>query len=245
MTNYADVSFRPAAVKPVECLKGGWELVKSQYWLFLGLTVVGMLIGALGPLGILIGPMMCGIYLAFFNTRRSAPIEFGILFKGFDYFGQSFIATLIHTVPIMMIVLPVYLLFYVGLAVTVATQRDNHSSGPVIAVFVLFCVVFLVIMFLIMLLSVFFMFSFPLIVDRGLSGIDAVKLSFKAVLANFWRLLGLMFLNWFVGLLGLCCCVVGAYFVMPATLAATAIAYEQVFGLAGPNQNLPPRPPTF
>ena len=55
------------AVQPVECIKAGWELIKSQYWLFVGMTVVGIIIGSVVPLGILMGPMMCGIYLALFK----------------------------------------------------------------------------------------------------------------------------------------------------------------------------------
>jgi len=33
------------------------------------------------------------------------------------------------------------------------------------------------------------------------------------------------------GLAGVCCCYVGAFFVMPISLAAHMVAYEQVFGL--------------
>ena len=37
--------FRRKAVEPVECIKAGWNLIRNQYWLFVGLTVVGILIG--------------------------------------------------------------------------------------------------------------------------------------------------------------------------------------------------------
>ena len=50
-------------------------------------------------------------------------------------------------------------------------------------------------MVLIIIISVLFTFTYPLIVDRRLSGLDAVKLSAKAALANFWNLLGLLFLT--------------------------------------------------
>lgn len=106
MSNYPGIPYNPGAVEPMECLKTGWALVKSQYWLFFGISAVGLLIASVVPLGILMGPMMCGIYLAYFQVRRGQPIEFGILFKGFDHFGQSLIATLIHIVPILIIFIP-------------------------------------------------------------------------------------------------------------------------------------------
>src|SRR5467141_1111932 len=107
------LEFRRNAVQPMECLRAGWDLIKNQYWLFVGITVVGIIIGSVVPLGILMGPMMCGIYLALFQTRRGQPIEFGVLFKGFDYFGDSLIATLLHIIPVIVIIVPAYIVFFV------------------------------------------------------------------------------------------------------------------------------------
>ena len=105
MTNNPQIPFQRGVVQPVECLKAGWNLIRNQYWLFVGLCAVGMLIGSSVPLGILMGPMMCGLYLAFFRVRRGLPIEFGTLFKGFDYFGQSVVASLLHVIPITAVVI--------------------------------------------------------------------------------------------------------------------------------------------
>ena len=55
--------------------------MKDQYWLFVGMCFIGVLIGGAVPLGILLGPMMCGLYLTFFKTRRGEPIEFGTMFQ--------------------------------------------------------------------------------------------------------------------------------------------------------------------
>src|SRR2546429_8513574 len=128
---FNQIEFKRNAVEPVECIKAGLNLIRSQYWLFVGVTAVGIIIGSVVPLGILMGPMMCGIYLALFQTRRRQPIEFGILFKGFDYFGDSLIATLLHLIPIFVILIPSYFMFiafYVGFIVVMA-QR-NGSPPP-------------------------------------------------------------------------------------------------------------------
>ena len=242
-----EIPFRRNAVEPIECIKGGWELIKNQYWLFVGMTLVGILIGSAVPI-ILLGPMMCGLNLAFFKTRRGEAIEFGTLFKGFDYFGQSLIATLIHTIPIIVIVVPAYILFYVSIFVSMAAQGgDEPNPAALFGVMAMFGVFWLVVVVIIIIISIAFTFVFPLIVDRKLQALDAVKLSFRAAMANFWRLLGMMLLTSLMSFVGVLACYVGAFLVMPIGYAAIAKAYEQVFGLADGTQfsNLPPPPPVF
>jgi hypothetical protein len=243
---FSEIEFKRNAVQPVECIKAGWELIRSQYWLFVGMTVVGILIGSVVPLGILMGPMMCGIYLALFQTRRGQPIEFGLLFKGFDYFGDAVIATLIHIVPMVIVIAPAYILYIVGMFGMVASSQNGQPDpAAMLGFFAVFGVVFLVIMLLMIVLSVVFAFAYPLIVDRRLKGFDAVKLSIRAGFANFWRLLGMMFLTGLLTFVGVLFCYVGAFFVMPIGIAAIAAAYEQVFGLSEMQSNLPPPPPSF
>ncbi len=238
--------FRRKAVEPVVCIKAGWNLIKSQYWLFVGLTVVGILLGSIVPFGILLGPMMCGIYLTLFKAKRGQPIEFGDLFKGFDYFGDSLIATLLHLVPLLVVFVPSYIVFYIGLFFLMP-RNGEPDPGALFGFFGLFAVFWLVMMVLLILVSVGFTFAYPLIVDRRLSGLDAVKLSIRAAMANFWQLLGMLLLNGLFSFVGLLFCYVGAFLVLPVGFAAIATAYEQVFGLADGDfqPNLPPPPPTF
>ena len=244
-----EIPYRRQVVEPVNCIKGGWELVKDQYWLFVGMCFVGLLIGGAVPLGILLGPMMCGLYLTFFKKRRGEPIEFGTLFKGFDFFGPSLIATLLHVLPIVAIVVPAYILFYVSMIVSMAAQGGNDPNPAaffgIMGAFMLF---WLFVMVVVIFVSIGFTFAYPLIVDRKLQGFDAVKLSFKAAIANFWRLLGMSVLSGLLSIGGMLLCYVGVFLVFPIVYGAIATAYEQVFGLAGPGENyenLPPPPPTF
>ena len=244
-----EISFRRNAVEPIQCIKGGWELIQKNYWLFVGMTLVALLIGSAVPFGILLGPMMCGLYLSFFKTRRGESIEFGTLFKGFDYFGQSVVAALLHTIPIIAIIVPAYLLFYVFMFVSMAAagSGDEPSPVPFLGVMLMFGLFWIVVMVVILIITIGFTFAYPLIVDRKLQGFDAVKLSFKAAFANFWRLLGMVLLTSLLSILGLMACYVGMFFVMPIGYAAIAKAYEQVFGLSDGLEvsNLPPPPPVF
>src|SRR6266849_2603792 len=110
-------------VAPFECLKEGWAAIKDRYWLFLGLALVAMLIGGAVPI-VLIGPMMCGLYLCLFGKMRGAPVEFGELFKGFDYFVQGLVAAAIQTVPIFIVLVLSYLILF---AFSIATLPHDRS----------------------------------------------------------------------------------------------------------------------
>ena len=62
MSTVPQVTFQRNAVRPMDCFKEGWSLIKGQYWLILGMCIVGWMIAAAVPLGILMGPMMCGLF---------------------------------------------------------------------------------------------------------------------------------------------------------------------------------------
>jgi uncharacterized membrane protein len=172
-----------------------------------------------------------------------------MMFKGFDYFGPSLIATLLHIIPIIAIVLPAYLLFYVSIFVSMAAQGSNGEPNPaaLFGVMATFGIFWIVVLIVVVIISVGFTFAYPLIVDRKLQGFDAVKLSFRAAFANFFRLLGMILLTSLMSIVGALACYVGMFLVMPIVYAAIAKAYEQVFGLADGTEysNLPPPPPVF
>ena len=249
MTNSSQIPYQRNVVQPVECLKGGWALIKGQHWMIFAMCLVGWMIASAVPLGILLGPMMCGLYLTFFKIRRGEPIEFGTLFQGFEYFSKSIVATMLHVVPILAIVVPSYILFYVFFLVAMVAQGGREPDGlAMLGIFVVFALFWLVVIALIMIVSIGFTFVYPLIVDRGVQGMDAVKLSFKAAMANFWRLFGLIMLNFLLSLAGLLLCFFGVYLIFPISYAAIAVAYEQVFGLSNPADlapEMPPPPPVF
>jgi hypothetical protein len=241
------IPFKRGVVQPTLCLKIGWNLIKDQYWVFVGMSTVGLLLGSFVPFGILLGPLMCGIYLTLFQCRRGQKIEFGNLFKGFDYFGESVIATLFHYIPMVIIIIPFYIFSYGGLFVIMASAGgDQPDPAKFMVFFALLMILGLVMALLLIVVSVLFVFTYPLIVERKLSGIDAVKLSVRAGLANFWQLLGLLFLNGLLAFGGLLLCYVGMFLILPVTFGAIVTAYEQVFGLGGgEGTRLPPPPPSF
>jgi len=221
-----DVTFRKVPIRPIELLKQARDLMGDQYWLFVGITFVGMLIGSAVPMGILMGPMMCGIYLCYLQRNRNQPVEFGLLFKGFDYFVESLIATLIMMAVSLVIIIPACVVLIVAFfGMMVGTQGEPNP----LAAMGLFAALYAVIIVLIILVSMPFIFTYQLIVDRQLKAVPAVKASFRAVLANAFGLLGMMLLYTLISFVAACLCYVPAFLFMPLAFGGYFLAYRNIF----------------
>jgi hypothetical protein len=232
--------FNTGVIAPVECLKEGWATIKDRYWLFLGITLVAMLVGGAVPI-VLIGPMMCGLYMCLFAKMRGEPVEFGQLFKGFDYFVPALIAAAIQTVPILIIVVVADIFFF---AFTYSVVPNNRGEGPPVIFWVGLVFFMLVVGIVSLVIHTLFLFSYPLVVDRKLSGLEAIKTSCRAALKNLGGIVGLILLMFGLTILGVLACYVGVFFLMPVSFATYAAAYRRVFPDIGtPNLASPPPPP--
>ena len=234
--------FHSGAVAPVECLKAGWAAIKDRYWLFLGVTLIAMLIGGAVPV-VLIGPMMCGLYLCLLAKMRGEQVQFDKLFKGFDYFVPGLVAAAIQTVPIIIVMVPSWLIFFALTIATLPNDPYQRDQSPPPAFFLGLIVFVLVMIVLSMIIHILFLFAYPLIADRQLSGWEAIKTSARASMKNFSGILGLVLLNFGLGIVGALCCYVGAIFVLPVSFASYAAAYRQVFPDIPSSFASPPPPP--
>jgi hypothetical protein len=227
------IPFSRADISPVAYLSEAWARVKDRYWLFLGITAVGLLLGSAAPLGLLLGPMMCGIYLCYRELALGRPVAFDRLFKGFDHFSEAFIASLLMLAASLVLILPVMVAVFLMVFMGVLGGIAGHGAEGGAAF--LGCFLFAGIMLLVVLgsalIGVFFTFTYPLIMDRGMTGLEAVKLSFRAARANLGGLLLLALVNALLSFAGLLCCYVGALLVLPLTLGTHWICYERVFGI--------------
>jgi hypothetical protein len=221
-------TFLKTAVRPMDCLSESWELQRDVFWLFVGITFVGILLSSLVPLGILTGPLFCGIFFCWFRRMRGEPVTFEMLFRGFDYFVESLVATLILTAVMLVILVPSYILLFVGMALTGAAGQDNPELfGAVFVILVL--LVSLVIISVVTLIWTFALFTYPLIVDRGLKAIPALKTSYHATMANLGGVLGLLTITSLIGLVAALLCYLPVFLVAPWCIGSVAIAYRRIF----------------
>src|SRR6185369_14886945 len=94
------MEFRTGAIKPIECVKEGWELIKADYWLLFAVTLVGGLIGAM-TLYILLGGMVCGIYYVYLKRIDGGPVVFDDLWKGFSWWLPGLVVAAFIIVPML------------------------------------------------------------------------------------------------------------------------------------------------
>jgi len=228
------IVFRRASLGAVDCISEGWARIRDQYGLLLGISVVGVLAASVVPFGILMGPMFCGIYWAFRDKWQGRVVRFESLSEGFEsfLFQQSLIATLIMMGTAFVLVLPVVV---VGIAAGVvgALARESSDVQGLLTVSVFGGLALLWLVFATV-IGTLFLFAFPLILDRRLPALEAVKLSARAAWANFGGVMLLMMANVAASLVGMMCCYVGAFLWMPINFASFVVAYERVFGFSEP-----------
>src|SRR5438477_7390937 len=135
-------------------------------------------------------------------------------------------------IPIVVLMIPFY---FIMLGMMITSMHRGGDMNPdqmsgFMATFFGFEIVFIIFLMTVsILVEIFFMFAIPLVVDRKLSALEAIKLGFRACKANFSGVLGLLLLNSGLGLVGVLCCFVGVYFYLPVAFASYAVAYRRVF----------------
>ena len=239
-----EIEFKAGAIKPIECLKEGWELIKPQYWLIFAITLVGMLIASFIPFALGLGAMYCGIYYAIFRLMKGERVEFGDLFKGFNYFLPALIATLAFVIPMIIFTL----VTWVSMVGFFMTAADSGGQIEPSAIFALYGVLFaegIVFGIILSCVHAFVMFTYPLIVEHDLSGVEAFKLSSKAVWQNLGGVTGFIVAEFVLGFISYLACGVGLYFTLPIMFAGALVAYRKVFPDKSDLYSNPPSPTNY
>jgi hypothetical protein len=231
--------FNTGVISPVECVKEGWEVIKPDFWLLLGITFVAGLIGGFS-MYILLGAMICGMTYAYLKRIDGQSISFDDLWKGFNWWLPGLVVTAFIIIPLIV----VYAVIYVPIIMS-AAMGSRMSEDELVTMLVVAGLVDLVLIVIMVCVHTLLMFSFPLIVDRNLGAIKAMTTSARAVLKNIGGVVGLIVVNFglvFLGYLALC---IGIYFVIPIIIAGQLVAYRRVFPRLNPQGFNPPPPNTY
>src|SRR5437879_2218204 len=86
----------PAGIKarPGEWIGAGWEIVKNDLGNYVLIALVFTLLNSLVPL-ILQGPLIAGFHIYIVKRLMGRSAEFADLFKGFNFFIPTLVASLI------------------------------------------------------------------------------------------------------------------------------------------------------
>ncbi|HTA95609.1 MAG TPA: glycerophosphoryl diester phosphodiesterase membrane domain-containing protein [Verrucomicrobiae bacterium] len=188
-------------------------------------------------ISLVMAPLFGGIYYIFIQRVRGRPATAGDVFIGFQKaFGQLFLGQLVVGFFVGLCMIP----FNVAYAAKVGpiTEQMQHAAAADIqnlvpqmwpAIFGTLPI-FLICMVPVTYLSVNWMFTLPLIIDKGMKFWPAMMASWKKAHQHWWLLLGLLVVIGLLNLAGVCACCVGLLFAAPIGIAATMYAYETIFG---------------
>jgi len=231
--------FQTGTIKAVECFKEGWAAIKPHYWLIFAITIVGFLIGGLS-MYVLLGSMVCGVFHCYFRLLDGKETGLEHLFRGFRYFWPSFFVVIVMMAPTVILIgliyVPLLLATFSGAPIT-EDELFALLSGTLVIEFIVAVIMVCI--------HTLMMFSFPLIVDRGLSGWQSIIVSAKAVLKNLKGVTGLWAVRFVAALAGYLALCVGIYFVIAVILAANIAAYRKVFPKLEKGTDGPPPPDAY
>jgi len=190
-------------------------------------ALIALVVAVLSALtiGILAGPLTCGWFMILLRQRRDPAYEpqFGDLWKGFEVFGQSFLAWLVIAIVTAVAGGLVGTIAAVIEAVPVVGQLLAPMTGAVLAV----CVM------------VVFLYVFPLVVDRRMDFWPAIQLSAETTAPEFLPFAGFALILYVLNTIGAALCGIGALITGPVVMAAIAVSYEDVLRyVAEPSEEL-------
>lgn len=197
-----EILVRDYQVNIGHCFGRSWDLLKQNFWVLVGATLIIALlqtVAELIPPGKIVGLALQGVLWGGLSwlflklaRRQSAGVEDA--FAGFKLaFVQLMLAGVISSV-----------LVCVGL--------------------------FLFILPGIYLLVAWMMFSNLLVIDKKLDFWPAMELSRKVVHKHWWKMFGLLLVSVIVAMAGVLAFGIGVFVTMPLAVGATVYAYEDIFG---------------
>ena len=250
MTN---IQFQSGAINPTDCIGNAWTQVTAKFGMYLGMGLVTLILVGCIPLisMFLLGPMIGGFYYIALKDMRGEPVEFGMLFRGFDKFVPLMVIGLIQSIPgvIFQIIRFVGNIAQFASATSGGSQRgDFYQSGgdafglsdgigiAMVLVGLVFAIVSIV-------WSIALQFAVPIALENEIGPIAAIKLSMSAAVSNLGGMIVLLIFSFLVALLGTLALCLGLFIAIPVIWVANAFAYRQVFPLIKQNLNFNPPPP--
>jgi hypothetical protein len=226
------------------CISRGWNLLSTKFGVVFGGCAIFLLIqmgmavlGNIPLVGILVsiaslivtGPLTGGALFLLLKCVRGQSAEVGDVFAGFRLaFGQLLAGYLVPALFVVLSALPGFALMAYAI-VTMVQQNGTDALNLLLAI--VGAVVSLV---PVTYLNVSWMFTLPLVIDKGVDFWTAMGASRKMVGKHFWLALGLVIVFGFINMAGFLACCVGLFFSIPLVFSALMYAYETIFPASAP-----------
>lgn len=229
------------------CVGRGWELLKRNFGLMVGATllfvlgqVVLMLLAQNRSIGWLVslasiviaGPLAGGLYYFLLRLIRNEDAGIGDIFAGFQrQCGQLILTYFVMMLLTFLVLIPGGVMLGVPFAMIVAGKQLVAWMIMLIIAGALLVIVPMTY------LSVAWSYAFPLVIDKGMDFWPALTHSRRMVTKQWWSVFGLILLAGLINLAGLLLCGVGLLASYPLGMAALAYGYERIFN--GGNSTTP------
>lgn len=188
-------------------IEAGFNLYKNNFSTLVLAAVIGLVLSTV-TVGLLAGPMIAGLVIVTLQLlRREEPKpDAGRVFRGFDYFLNSF-------------------LFITVWGIAILIGSFILALFPVIGQFLS--------LFFLYAAQAFLMFGMYLIVDKQLNFGPASRESIKTVQTNFWPFFGLSAIASIIGSIGAVAFGIGIVLTVPIQACILAVAYQEIFDRTG------------
>lgn len=166
-------------------LAGNWGIaIGGSLLYYLIITAAGMI-----PLlsFVINGPMMVGWTLFFLSLSRRQPVEVGLLFKGFNQFGNAFIAYLLMLLLVIAWAIPGIVLAIITVVIS-AVKGMSGGSFPVETVAALVLLTLAALSLPMIAQYRYSMTYFILIEFPAIEPMEAIRRSTQLMAGNKWKL---------------------------------------------------------
>jgi hypothetical protein len=190
-------------VKIGKWLEDGFTLYKNNFKTLVLAAIIGLVLSTVS-IGILAGPMIAGLIIITLQLiRQEDPKpEVGAVFRGFSYFLNTFLFTVIW-----------------GIAIVVGSLMVGWFPiiGQLLSLFFVYAA------------QAFLMFGLYLIVDKQMNFWPASQESIQAVKTNFWPFFGLAAIASIIGSIGAIAFGIGVVLTIPIQICIITVAYQEIF----------------
>jgi len=236
----ADILSRDYHLEIGSCISDSWNLFTNNFGVLLGGAAIYFgiamacslfaqipIIGLLGTAASLLitGPLAGGLLYMFLKAIRRQPVMVGDVFFGFQRsFLHLFLAYIVMSLLTMACFMPAGILTVVILFPSI-TSNSEPNPLQIIAIIGIFLLSLIPVIYL----ATSWMFTLPLVIDKGMNFWPAMETSRKVVGKHWWTLFGFSIVLGLIALVGILACCVGLLFAMPIACGALMYAYERIF----------------
>lgn len=220
-------------ISVASCLSGGSAVAMSNYLPMLGtgllyFLLVGVVqnIPILGLLAaILVVPQLtAGAWLYFVKHNRGEDVTVSALFDGFRKgYGQLALLAILQFLIIIPFMIVMFVVFF-GAGIKEGAGMESDFTMDMV-VFTPIIIAGLVLAYI----YVRWLFAHVLVIDRGLTAIDALRMSWRMVGMRFWIILALLIIVGLAFMLGAIALFIGAVLVGPFCASILAKTYTDAF----------------